>query len=833
MHTFPLKKFIKVFSLILVLLLSSAIYSQGQRTAYKILGVSVEGNRFADASTVIASAGIKVGDEIQVPGDQTLNAIRNLWSLGIFSDVQIVIDKQVGDGVFLIIKVEEHPKLEKVIYEGNDDVSNSDIDKQITFIRGQTIKPQDISRLEQRILKLYTDEGFLNAGIRTEYYIYSSADTVDGDILVLWKNQKDFSDEYEMEYKSGDQRYADLISRIRDRVLVRMFITEGDKVTVRRIEFTGNEAFDDGDLRGQMDGTSEKKWWKFWSGAKFNPEEYRKDKNLIIRHYRKNGYLDAEILSDSLIYFNNNRDLRIIINVYEGPQYRVRNITWEGNTVYPDEVLTERLEFAKGDVFNYEKFEQNLRGNEKQTDVSALYLDNGYLTFNVQPRETRVEGDSIDIHIRVEERNQFRIGRVDITGNDKTKEKVIRRELYTIPGDYFNRALLFRSVQQLANLQYFNMEKLYGPGGIDTKLASDSTVDVTFNVEEKSSDYLNASVGYSGAFGFSGAMGITLTNFSIAEPFSLGGGQILSFNWQFGVGSIYRTFTLGFTEPWLFDTPTSVGAELFDTRQQYIYDLRQTGATVRVGRRLKWPDDFFFIQGRVRYQYNNVIEGRNFYAEGKTHQYTLGALISRRNIDNPIFPSRGSAVSLDMELTGGPILPGDVDYLKIGFTAEWYRRLFNSNRIALYTVADLGYIDEIVRGTKIQPFEFYYMGGNGLIIATTSLRGYDDRTVGPRNAFGDVIGGRVMAKFGTELRLAVTLEPIPLYILAFAEAGNVFESFQKTDIFDLRRSVGFGARLLINPIGLIGFDIGYGFDRKITSDKDPAWLFHFQFGRGF
>ena len=835
MYFTPQKKlYSALFFIIILLVIPSQNFAQGQRTTYKVLGVSVEGNKFADAPTIIASTGLKVGDEIQVPGDQTLNAIRNLWTLGIFSDVQIIIDKQLGDGVFLLIKVEEYPKLEKVIFEGNDDVSSSDIEKLITFIRGQTIKPQDISKLEQRIFNLYVDEGFLNAQIESAYYIYSSADTIDGDIFVLWKNQKDFSDEYEMEYKSGDQRYADLISRIRERVLIKLQIKEGDKVTVRKIEFSGNETFDDGDLKSEMDETSEKKWWKFWSGAKFNPENYKKDKELIVRYYRKNGYLDAEIMSDTLIYFNNNRDLRIIMNVHEGPQYRIRNITWEGNSVYPAEVLTERLEFSKGDIFDYDKFEQNLRGNEKQSDVSALYLDNGYLTFNVQPRETRLPGDSIDIHIRVEERNQFRIGRVDITGNDKTKEKIIRRELFTIPGDYFNRALLFRSVQQLANLQYFNMEKLYGPGGIDTKLASDSTVDVIFRVEEKSSDYLNASVGYSGAFGFSGAVGVTLTNFSMAEPFSLGGGQILSFNWQFGVGSIYRTFTLGFTEPWLFDTPTSVGAELFDTRQQYIYDLRQSGATVRIGRRLKWPDDFFFIQGRVKYQYNNVIEGRSFYAEGRTNQYSVGAVISRRNIDNPIFPSRGSAVSLDVELTGGPVLPGDVDYLKIGFTAEWYRRLFNSNRIALYTIADLGYIDEIVKGTNIQPFEFYYMGGNGLIIATSSLRGYDDRQVGPQNSFGDVIGGRVMAKFGTELRLAVTLEPIPLYVLAFAEAGNVFESFQKTDIFDLRRSVGFGARLLINPIGLIGFDIGYGFDRKLTdSTKDPAWLFHFQFGRGF
>jgi outer membrane protein insertion porin family len=392
--------------------------------------------------------------------------------------------------------------------------------------------------------------------------------------------------------------------------------------------------------------------------------------------------------------------------------------------------------------------------------------------------------------------------------------------------------LLFRSVQNLANLQYFNVEKLYGPDGILTKLSSDSTVDVGFNVEEKSSDYLNASVGYSGSFGFSGAIGVTLTNFSIAEPFRLGGGQILSFNWQFGVGSLYRTFTLGFTEPWLFDTPTSVGAEVFDTRQQYIYDLRQSGGTVRVGRRLKWPDDFFYVQGRVKYQYNNVINGQGYYKEGKFNQLSLGALITRKDIDNPIFPSSGSSITLDAELSGGP-LPGDVDYLKIGFTTEWYRRLFNSNKLTLYTTTDFGFIDEIVPGTNIQPFEFYYMGGNGLVIATTSLRGYDDRTVGPKNAAGYVIGGRVMAKVGAELRYAVTLDPMPLYLIAFAEAGNVFENFQQTDIFDLRRSVGIGARIMINPIGLIGFDLGYGFDRKIVDGKDPGWLFHFQFGKGF
>jgi outer membrane protein insertion porin family len=825
-------RLLKYFLLLIILFSSISLYSQEQKTVYKILGISVIGNKSSDANTIIASTGLKVGNEIQVPGDKMINAIKNLWALNIFSDIQILIDKQLSDGVFLLIKVEEYPRVEKVIVEGNDEISTDDIEKKITFLRGSILKPQEVTKLIQRANKLYEEDGYFNTKFNPQYYNYFTADTVGDKITVHWRNTKDLADEYEMDYDLADYKSSNLIAKIKDRILLKIEIQDGNITKVRGITFEGNTAFDNGDLVGAMDETSIAKWWKFWKSGKFNPENYKKDKESIIKFYRKNGYRDAEILSDSLIYSKDKKDVNLLLNVYEGPQYKIRNIKWEGNTVYPGYVLTERLGFARGDVYDLEKFEQNLRGNEKQNDVSALYLDNGYLTFNLQTKETKVDDDSMDITIRVEERNQFKIGKVDILGNERTKEKVIRRELYTIPGDYFNRALLFRSVQNLANLQYFNVEKLYGAEGITTKLANDSTVDVGFNVEEKSSDYLNASVGYSGSFGFSGSIGVTLSNFSLSDPFSLGGGQILSFSWQFGVGNYYRTFSLGFTEPWMFDTPTSAGFDLFDTRQQYIYDLRQTGLTLRVGRRLKWPDDYFYVQGRVKYQYNDVIQGQNYYKEGKTNQLSVGALISRKNIDNPIFPSLGSSMSLDAELSGGP-LPGDVDYLKIGFTAEWYRRLFNSNRLTLYTIANFGYIDEIVKGTNIQPFEFYYMGGNGLIIATTSLRGYDDRTVGPKNSAGNVIGGRVMAKFGAELRFSVTQEPIPLWFLVFAEAGNVFESFQKTDIFDLRRSVGFGARILINPVGLIGFDLGYGFDRKIVDGKDPSWLFHFQFGKNF
>lgn len=804
-----------------------------QPTTYKILGISVEGNKTADPSTIILNSGLKVGDEVQIPGDQTLNAIRQLWALNIFEDVQILIDREIADGVFLLIKVSEYSRVERVIVEGNDAIDTDDIENEITFLRGSILKPQEISKLKGRILDLYKKEGYLNAKVNIERFDYFTADTLDDDITVIWRNEKDLSDELPVEYLSGERSYSNLISRIKDRIVLKMTIEEGDEVVVRNISFVGNTAFDEGDLEGEMDETSEAVWWQFWSSNEFNPDNFKKDMQLIVDFYRSEGYRDAEVTLDTLIYYNDNQDLDIVMRVYEGPQYKVRNIVWEGNTVYPDQVLSQRLEFKKGDIYDYKKFQQNLRGNETQSDVSALYLDNGYLTFNLVPEEIRVAEDSVDLLIRVEERKQFRVSRVDILGNTKTKDKVIRRELYTIPGDYFNRGLLFRSVQQLANLQYFNVEKLYGPEGIGTQIETDSTVAVSFNMEEKSSDYLNASVGYSGSFGFSGSIGVTLTNFSIAEPFSMGGGQVLNFNWQFGVGNVYRTFTIGFTEPWFLDTPTSVGIDFFDTRQQFVYDLRQSGVTLRVGRRLRWPDDFFYIQSLFRYQYNNVIEGQNFYREGKTDQFTVGATLSRRNIDNPIFPSQGSVFALSAEVSGGPFLPGDVDYLKMGFKAEWYKRLFNTNKLVFYTVADFGYIDEFVKNTPIQPFEFFYMGGNGLVIATVPLRGYEDRSVGPRNAFGQIIGGRFTTKFGAEIRFAVTLEPIPLYVLTFAEAGNVFESFEKTDIFDLRRSVGFGARILINPIGLIGFDFGYGFDRKITDGRDPEWLFHFQFGRGF
>lgn len=771
---------------------------------YKILGISVEGNTpgsGTEASAIIANSGLKVGDEITIPGDQARQAINKLYALRIFSDVQILIENKVADGVYLLIKVKEYPRLKRLDIKGADEIDEDDIRKKIVVTEGQILTPDDISHIVKKTKALYDEEGYLQAKITPSTVTEDSGQT--------------------------------------NKVVLVLEIEEGVEVSIGEILFRGNTAFDEDDLEDEMEDTEEKVWWQFWSSPKFDKEKFKADKVKVLNFYRKHGYLDAEILSDSIWYSENKEKVNILITVNEGVQYKVRSITWEGATVYKPDVLSQRLDFKPGDIFDIDRFEKNLRGNEEQTDVASLYLDNGYLSLNIDPDIKRVKCDEdttygcVDIVLNVYERNQYRLGNVNIKGNTKTKDFVIRRELYTRPGDFFNRSAIIRSLRQLQQLNYFNPEKLKP----DYRITTDTTVDLTYEVEEKSSDNVNASVGYSQAFGVTGALGFTITNFSIDEPLEGGGGQVLNFEWQFGEGARYRTFSLGFTEPWLYNTPTTLGISLYDTRQVFVYDLQQTGISLRLGRRLKWPDDYFRIDWTFRFQNNEVHDngGVQFYTEGKTTQYSIAQAISRNSTDSPIFPTTGSNVAFSVEMSGGPALPGNVDYHKWLFNADWYTPLFTTSRIVLYTSSSFGYIAGFTEDSYIPPIEYFYMGGSGLgFIATTPLRGYEDRIVGPRDRFGNEIGGRVMTKHTAELRLAVTLNPIPIYLLGFMEGGNVFEDFHQTDLFDLKRSYGFGARLLVNPIGMIGFDYGYGADDVFPKDGSPdGWRFHFQFGRGF
>jgi len=780
-----------VFSVIFA---PAILTAQTHPEVYKILGVNVEGERSAEPSAIIANTGLKVGDEITIPGDQSRQAIQRLYNLRLFSDVQILIDRKVQEGVYLLIRVKENPRLDKIEVFGNDELSEDDILKKIGLIKGQIISGDDLSTVKRLLKTQYETDGYLNADIKPEL--------------------------------------VPLEDTVRNRVVLKITVDEGPKVKVDRIVFFGNKAYDAGDLKSEFKETSERKWWKFWTTNKFDKKKWKEDKDLLVAFYRKHGYRDMEILSDSLSYDKSNRYLTIDVYLHEGPQYHVRNITWEGNTVYPSSILSERLGFKKGDIYDEEKLDQNLHRNEEESDVSSLYYDNGYLMFQIDPQETRIGEDSLDLKMVVHEHNLFKIGQVSITGNTKTFEKVIRRELRTRPGDTFSRQAIIRSLRQLQQLNYFNPEKIKP----DTKIVNDKTVDLMYDVEEKSSDTFNMSVGYSGAFGFNGGIGLTFNNFSIAEPLRGGAGQMLNFDWQFGVSSYYQTFSVGFQEPWMFDTPTSFGVNLFDTHQIYYYDVRYSGASVQVGRQFKWPDDYFRGMWSVKYQRNQSNTTTDYTYAGVINQFAISQVISRNSTNNPIFPSEGSSFSLLTEIDGGPFLPGNANYSKHILTADWYIPLFNSSRLALVSENLVGYIFGFgSQSLLLPPQEYFFMGGTGLgYISVTPLRGYDDRSVGPTDPVSNnILGGRAMIKHTLEFRVAIALNPIPIYALTFAEAGNVWLDPSTQDPLSLRRSAGVGVRLMINPIGLVGFDYAYGFDGPAPGSSPSGWKFHFQFGKGF
>ncbi|MCL5268366.1 MAG: outer membrane protein assembly factor BamA [Bacteroidetes bacterium] len=777
--------------------LTAAVYAQTPQKPQplKILGISVEGNKLTDAAAIIRYSGLQVGSEFTPGGDKVRQAIKQLWSLGIFSDVEILIDNKIGDGVFLLIRVKEYPRLNDIIIKGSHELSEKDIKDEINLVRGQIVNPQDLSTFVYNLKKKYADKGYLLAEIQPK--LVPVTDTAGA------------------------------------RVNLDINIDEGKEVKIKSITFSGNKDFSAGELRGAMKDTHQDVWWMFWQGSKFDAKKFQDDKQNLLDLYRKNGYIDASILSDSIWYGQNKKWMYIHIDLYEGKKYYIRHIVWEGNTKFPSSVLNERLGLKPGEVYDKVKFDENLRGNKAQTDVASLYLDSGYLTFNVEPEEVRIPPDSIDLKIRVYERNQFRIGQVLISGNSKTEDRVIRRELFTVPGDYFSRAMIIRSVRQLSQMNYFDPEKIKP----DYYIVNDSTVDVTYAVKEKSSDTFNMSVGYSQAYGFTGAVGISFNNFDIRHPLQGGAGESLNFNWQFGVSTYYRTFQLGFTEPWFMNTPTSLGVNVFDTRQTYYYDLRMTGGSVSVGRRLRWPDNWFRTDWIFTVQNNNIANGGGIYKVGSYDEISLTQVISRNSTDSPIFPSVGSSVSLTDEIAGGPILPGTINFHKHVFSADFYTPILGSDRVVLYSGTIFGVIGSMTNHGNINPIDLFFMGGTGLgYISTTPLRGYPDQMVGPKSpntASGTPIGGKVMFKQTLELRFSLLQDPIPLYTLLFAEGGNVYTDLNHTDIFQLDRAAGFGARVMINPIGLIGFDYGYGFDPVAPGGPPSGWHFEFQFGKSF
>lgn len=763
--------------------------------SYVIDSIEVRGARPGTERAVIQYSGLRVSDRIFAGTDVVSNAVKNLMDRAVYSNVRIYFTPTdpVRKGILLTIEVSELPRIGVVTFVGNSELEEKDLKEFTGSIRtGNIYSPYETSRAAAKIKTKYAAEGYLSA-------VVSSATAPSAT-------------------DSG-------------RVDVTFSIEEGPEVRIGTVTIVGNQAVSSSELKGAMEDVKEKSWWQFWRSSKFEESALTKDVKRISDHYRSIGYIDAEAALDGkpvVDPITGRADIHI--KVIEGNRVVLRSVSITGNTFYSNEALLRRLDVEVGEPYNQLRLEKNLNGNEEQTDVRSLYYDNGYLGFNASMNEVRsAGGDSMDVVISVTEGVQSSIRYVTIVGNTKTKDKVVRRELYTRPGDTFSKANVIRSLRGLANLNYFNPEKLQP----DIRPVDATNVDITYQVEERPSDTFNASIGLSSQ-GLTGLLGVSFNNFSVGEPLLGGGGQVLNFNWEFG--TYQTTFALGLTEPWLFDDPTSLGASIYyQTRDVGSlssgsdYKLRQVGVSVNLGRRLRWPDDYFRVDLGVNYRRNDLSGNATeslYYRNGT--ELALALTLSRSSIDNPQFPTVGSRFSIGNTIAG----LGNAEYNKTELKFDFYSPLAyvtENNPLVFYMNNEFGYLYDYGKFENIPPLSFYSMGGTAIGgVNVTPLRGYRDGSIGYQA--NGVALGQVYSKISGELRFAVSINPIPIYILAFAEAGNVWRHFSEVDPFDLKRSAGAGIRLTIPGVGLLGFDYGYGFDRD-TYGVPGGWQFHFQFGR--
>ncbi len=750
----------------------------------RIRDIRVEGTQASTPSAVLSFSGLHVGDRIASNSDAISKAIRNLMDRRLFSDVKIYAEQGTSEGVVLVIVVKEYPRIGSVVFIGNDEIDEKDLTELVTIRPGDIATPYELDRSRAKIRAKYAEEGYLFTKVAA-----TQAPTTDS-----------------------------------SRVQVEFNVDEGPEVKIGTITFQGNNAFSNSELKGEMEDVKEKAWWQLWRSSKFDRTKLKSDEARVVDFYRSHGFIDATITGDSIAINPGTGRTDVRIDLSEGNRVYLRSIAITGNSVYPSDVLMRRLDMELGTEYNQLRMEQNLNGNQEQTDIHSLYLDNGYLTFNSQLLENRV-GDSVDVVVKMTEGGQSSIRYVSIVGNTKTKDKVIRRELYTRPGDTFSKQAVIRSLRNLANLNYFNPERLQP----DVQPVDATSVDLTYQVEEKPSDTFNASVGLS-SLGLSGMLGVSFNNFSAAEPLTGGAGQLMNFNWEFG--TYQTTFSLGFTEPWLFDDPTSLGGSIFyQTSDLSDYKLRRYGLTANLGRRLRWPDDYFRVDVGVNVLNNKIVGDESnvvYYRNGSERSVAL--TLSRSSIDNPVFPTSGSRFAFSNSVAG----LGDAQYTKHEVKFEFFSpvaSLSETNPVVFYIGNEYGYLNDYGPIAGIPPSAFYSMGGTGLGggFNVTPLRGYVEGSIGPVGSGGVPIG-TVYTKVSSELRFGISVNPIPIYALLFAEAGNVWGRFREVDPFSLKRSAGAGLRLTIPGVGLLGFDYGFGFDRD-SNGEQGGWQFHFQFGR--
>lgn len=848
---------------------------------YTIAGIEVTGLQILDKNAMISISGLKVGDKIKIPGDDISNAIRKIWNYGLVGDISILVDRIEGTNVYLVIELAERSRLNAFYFSGITKGQESGLKEDLNLIRGRIVTDAMVRNTQAAVKKYFVKKGFLN----TEVKITQELDT------------------------------------LTDGITLHIQVDPKSKVKINDISFIGNEEIDEASLKKRLKKTKEhprfvlhrtlltsifqpEKYlgdpypvsWRgvkgflsdniklnVFAGSKFIQSDYDEDKQRLIEYYNSKGYRDAEIIEDS-VFNHNDRTINIVFKVYEGPKYYFRNIIWTGNYVYTARQLNAVLGISKGDVYNKELIQRKLTFNPKGMDISGLYMDDGYLFFRVNPVEIAVAGDSIDVEMRITEGEQATINEVTISGNERTSDHVIRRELMTLPGEKFSRSALIRTQQSLSQLGYFAPEK------VNPDLQpnpANGTVDIDWQVEEQSNDQVELSGGWGGYYGFVGTLGLTFNNFSLRnipniknwKPLPVGDGQRLQLRVQAN-GRQYQSYSFSFTEPWLGGRkPQSLTISLNSSVQRSLFGyysipdptedtptLKVNSVTVGLGRRLNWPDNYFTLTNSIsylRYTLNNWYSGGLGFQDGNANSVTLNTTLSRRSVNEIMYPSQGSEISLSLTLTPPHSMWRDLDYStasnaekfawiefhKWMFDAKYYLPLDSKKKLVIEAKAHFGFIGSFTDKAGIGPFERFFLGGDGLAGGFNSfllgqeiigLRGYENNKVTPPlyDRYGTVSigntvqGGIVYDKLGLELRYPVTTgSAATIYGFGFVEAGNNWGSYEDFNPFKLYKSAGFGARIFMPAFGLIGLNWAYGFDKLPYATDVSGSQFHFTIGQ--
>ena len=845
------KTSIKILMVMFFCIYSFNVFSQVEGFVsgkeYILDSISIKGLKNFNNQTVISYSGLKLGQKIFLPGEETGLIIRKLWKLELFSDINFYATKVDGNKISIEIEIKELPTLSNVKVQGIKKNKIQSIKDDTDLKPGKKLSESFLTNTKNYIISKYQKEGYLN----TKVYLDTKPDTI------------------------GNNRFNLLIN-----------IDKGNRVKINSFEFTGNKKIKSYKLRKKMKNTKIKNVLRFWKKSKFIEEDYIEDLEKIVDYYKEKGYRDARIINDTVIV-NKNNTLKIKMSFEEGNQYRFGDIKFIGNSAYTDNQLQRVLGINKGEIYNGVLLKKRIADETKPDgeDITNLYQNNGYLFSNINAVEVSAENDTINFEIRVTEGKLANFNKISVAGNDRTNDHVIYRELRTKPGELYSKDQVVRTVRELGQLGFFDAENI--KPDFKNVNPNEGTVDIEFGLEETSGSQIELQGGYGGG-GFIGTLGLSFGNFSMRNlfnkeaytPIPAGDGQSLSLRLQ--ASQFYTTTSFSFSEPWLGGRqPVQLSTSLSRTTQ-YRYDyftgradksqfFEISSISIGLARRLRVPDDYFTLSQSISYQYynlNNYFTGLFTFGDGESNNIAYTIALSRNNTyTNPVFPLGGSTFTISAKLTppfslisgrdysnlgeekefqtiiNGVPVPDNalidqekfkwLEFYKIKFSGAWYTNIFD--KLVLKTQADFGFLGTYNKDRGEIPFERFYLGGDGMMNYSLdgreniALRGYENQSLSSNN------GSLLYNKFTFELRYPISLKPAAsIYALSFLESGKGYDSFKDFNPFNSKRSGGFGVRIFMPAFGLLGIDFGYGFDNPNDLISTPnGWETHFIIGQQF